>query len=101
VSLKNKKNGERYEHPIDGVFLYNKLGPLSVPFTNLGILNSEGYIPTNENRETKIPGIYAAVDIREKELRQIVTATSDGSIAAERAQAYIEELKEKAKSTTS
>lgn len=101
VSLKNKKTGERYDHPIDGVFIYIGLVPLSEPFKNLGILNSEGYIPTNENMETKIPGIYAAGDIREKELRQIVTATSDGSIAAERAQAYIEELKEKAKSTTS
>src|SRR5699024_7858530 len=101
VSLKNKKTGERYGHPIDGVFIYIGLVPLSEPFKNLGILNSEGYIPTNENMETKSPGIYDAGDIREKELRQIVTATSDGSIAAERAQAYIEELKEKAKSTTS
>jgi len=101
VSLKNKKTGERYDHPIDGVFIYIGLVPLSKPFESLGILNSEGYIPTNESMETNIPGVYAAGDIREKELRQIVTATGDGSIAAEKAQAYIEELKEKTQSATS
>ena len=45
--------------------------------------------------ETKIPGIYAAGDVREKLLRQIVTATGDGSVAAQAAQQYIEELKDK------
>ena len=45
--------------------------------------------------ETKIPGIFAAGDVREKTLRQIVTATGDGSIAAQSAQHYIEKLKEK------
>lgn len=45
--------------------------------------------------ETSIPGIFAAGDVREKELRQIVTATSDGSIAGQRAQSYIEDLMEK------
>ena len=42
--------------------------------------------------ETKIPGIFAAGDIRVKDLRQVVTATGDGSIAAESAIKYIEEL---------
>ena len=42
--------------------------------------------------ETSVAGIYAAGDVREKTLRQIVTATGDGSIAAQAAQAYIEEL---------
>ena len=45
--------------------------------------------------ETKIPGIYAAGDVREKLLRQIVTATGDGSVAAQAAQQYIEQLKDK------
>ena len=45
--------------------------------------------------ETSVPGIYAAVDVREKTLRQVVTATGDGSIAAQAAQHYIEELIEK------
>ena len=47
--------------------------------------------------ETKVKGIFAAGDIREKTLRQIVTATGDGSIAARAAQHYIEEIKEELK----
>ena len=49
----------------------------------LGITNENGYIVTNEKMETKVPGIFAAGDVREKILRQIVTATGDGSIAAQ------------------
>ena len=63
----------------------------------LGITNEEGYIVTNELMETKVPGIFAAGDVREKQFRQIVTATGDGSIAAESAQQYVEELKEELK----
>ena len=71
--------------------------PLSKPFGNLGITNQNGYIVTNDQMETKVAGIFAAGDIREKTLRQIVTATGDGSIAAQAAQHYVEELKEDAK----
>jgi len=94
ITLENVKTSENYDHPIDGVFIYIGMVPLSEPFQSLGITNEEGYIPTNEHMETKIPGIFAAGDIREKTLRQIVTATGDGSIAAEAAQKYIEEVKE-------
>ncbi|WP_017472434.1 thioredoxin-disulfide reductase [Amphibacillus jilinensis] len=95
VTLENVKTKETYEHPAGGAFIYIGLEPLSDPFKSLGITNEDGYIPTNEKMETQIPGIYAAGDIREKELRQIVTATGDGSIAAQSAQAFIEELEEK------
>ncbi|GAA5417184.1 thioredoxin reductase [Paraliobacillus ryukyuensis] len=97
LALLNKKTGEEYEHPADGTFIYIGMIPLSEPFKSLGITNEEGYIPTNEKMETSIPGVFAAGDIREKELRQIVTATGDGSIAAQAAQSYIEELKDSLK----
>lgn len=92
LSLKNVKTGETSEFSADGVFVYIGMVPLSEPFLSLGIVNDEGYIPTNENMETKVPGVFAAGDIREKELRQIVTATGDGSIAAEQAIKYLENL---------
>jgi len=92
VTLKNIKTDETYDHKIDGVFVYIGTVPLSEPFKSLGIVNEEGYIPTNENMETKVPGVFAAGDVREKDLRQIVTATGDGSIAAETAIKYIEQL---------
>lgn len=94
VTLENVKTNEVSEKSADGTFIYIGLDPMSEPFESLGITNEEGYIPTNELMETRVPGIYAAGDIREKTLRQIVTATGDGSIAAESAQSYIEMLEE-------
>src|SRR5690625_4919302 len=97
VTLRNVKTDETYDHQIDGVFVYIGMDPLSEPFKNLGIVDEEGYIPTDENMATKVKGVFAAGDIRVKDLRQIVTATGDGSIAAESALAYIDDLAEKAK----
>lgn len=97
VTLVSTKTGEEQEFKTDGVFVYVGMIPLSKPFESLGITNENGYIETNELMETKIPGIFAAGDIREKKLRQIVTATGDGSIAAQTAQHYIEELRESLK----
>ncbi|MGG3891394.1 thioredoxin-disulfide reductase [Metabacillus fastidiosus] len=97
VTIVNTQNGEEQEFKADGVFIYVGLTPLSKPFENLGITNENGYIVTNEDMETKVEGIFAAGDIREKKLRQIVTATGDGSIAAQNAQHYIEELAERLK----
>ncbi|NLP49339.1 thioredoxin-disulfide reductase [Bacillus sp. RO1] len=101
VTLVSTKDGEEQEFQTDGVFIYVGMLPLTKPFLNLGITNDMGYIETNERMETKIPGIFAAGDIREKTLRQIVTATGDGSIAAQSAQHYIEELVEELKANAS
>ncbi|TWT03316.1 thioredoxin-disulfide reductase [Planococcus sp. CPCC 101016] len=95
VTLVSTDDGGEKEFKADGVFIYIGMLPLTKPFANLGILNKEGYIVTNEKMETEVPGIYAAGDVRDKTLRQVVTATGDGSIAAQAAQHYIEELVEK------
>ncbi|MBA2877306.1 thioredoxin reductase (NADPH) [Anoxybacillus kamchatkensis] len=95
VTLVHTQTGEEREFPCDGVFIYIGMVPLTKPFVSLGITNENGYIETNELMETKVAGIFAAGDVREKSLRQIVTATGDGSIAAQSAQHYVEELKEK------
>jgi thioredoxin reductase (NADPH) len=97
VTLISTENGEEQVLPADGVFIYIGMVPLSKPFMSLGITNKNGYIETNDRMETKVPGIYAAGDIREKTLRQIVTATGDGSIAAQSAEHFVEELKEELK----
>lgn len=94
LTLENTQTGEETEFEADGVFIYIGMDPLSGFAKNLGIVEESGYIKTNEQMETKVPGVYATGDIREKELRQIVTATGDGSIAAQAAQGYIENLKE-------
>ncbi|MBT2643498.1 thioredoxin-disulfide reductase [Bacillus sp. ISL-41] len=97
VTLVSTQDGAEQEFAADGVFIYIGMVPLTKPFEGLGITNSNGYIETNEQMETKVPGIFAAGDIREKTLRQIVTATGDGSIAAQNAQHYVEELIEELK----
>ncbi|MFJ5623414.1 thioredoxin-disulfide reductase [Peribacillus loiseleuriae] len=97
VTLVSTVNGKEQELSADGVFVYIGMNPLSKPFENLGITNAGGYILTDDTMETKVPGIFAAGDIREKTLRQIVTATGDGSIAAQSAQHYVEVLNEKLK----
>ncbi|MGG0719971.1 thioredoxin-disulfide reductase [Robertmurraya massiliosenegalensis] len=97
VTLVSTVDGTEQEFKTDGVFVYIGMIPLSKPFETLGITNENGYIVTNEKMETSVPGIFAAGDIREKMLRQIVTATGDGSIAAQSAQHYVEELQESLK----
>ncbi len=92
VTLLNKNDGSIYDFDADGVFVYVGMKPLTSPFESLGILNDLGYVNANDEMETPIPGIFAAGDVRDKTLRQIVTATGDGSIAAQNAQHYIEKL---------
>ncbi|TWI60011.1 thioredoxin-disulfide reductase [Halalkalibacter nanhaiisediminis] len=95
VTIENTETGEQKEFKADGAFIYIGMLPLNNSVLNLGITNEEGYIVTNEEMETTIPGIFAAGDIREKSLRQIVTATGDGSLAAQNVQHYLESLEEK------
>ncbi len=94
VTIEHTKTGEQREFKADGAFIYIGMVPLNQCVAHLGITNDDGYIVTNEEMETNIPGIFAAGDVREKSLRQIVTATGDGSLAAQNAQQYVERLKE-------
>ncbi len=97
VLLENTKTGEQSEFATDGVFIYVGMDPLTESVRSLGITNDAGYIVTDEKMYTKVKGVFAAGDVREKMLRQVVTATGDGSIAAQSAQHYVEELNEKIK----
>ncbi|HHS48287.1 MAG TPA: thioredoxin-disulfide reductase, partial [Desulfurella acetivorans] len=78
---------------IDGIFIYIGLTPNSKFAFDLIQTDEYGYIITNEEMETNIPGIYAVGDVRKKSLRQVVTACADGAIAASNAQKYIEKMK--------
>mgnify|MGYP003319503817 CR=1 FL=1 len=64
-----------------GIFPYISFNP-STDFVDKTILNDKGYIKTNPDMSTSIDGLFAAGDCIEKDLRQIVTAASDGAIAA-------------------
>jgi len=96
----NNETGEEttYEAPEGstfGMFVFAGNKPSTEIFEGKVELD-RGYVPTNENMETNVPGVYAAGDLRIKELRQIVTAVADGAIAATNAQKYITEEKTKA-----
>lgn len=93
VQIKNVKTGETYEEAADGVFIYVGLIPLTQAFTSLGITDDAGWIVTDERMQTKIPGILACGDARQKHLRQITTAVGDGGIAGQQAYQFIEENK--------
>lgn len=92
VKTRNVKTDEVKEEAADGVFIYVGLDPLTEPFQTSGILNEEGWVVTDNNMQTKIPGVFAVGDAREKELRQITTAVGEGSIAGQGVYNYIESL---------
>lgn len=96
ITVKNVKSGEetRIEaDPNDGLFgLFIFIGFIPKSELYKGKLKMEdGYILTDENMQTSVPGVFAAGDIRRKSLRQVVTAAADGAIAAVQAGKYIEE----------
>lgn len=92
VVLQNVHTNEETHFPVDGVFVLIGLDP-NTKFLNGAItLDEMGYILTDENMRTNIPGVFAAGDVRKKLLRQIVTACADGAIAATAAEKFIEEM---------
>ena len=87
--LENSETGEKEELMVNGIFPFIGLDPMTQCAKSLGIVNSAGYIDANENMETAVKGIFVAGDVRNKQLRQVVTATNDGAIAGQ----YIASLK--------
>lgn len=72
-----------------GMFVFAGYEPATDIFKGHVQVDECGYIPTNDHMETDIPGVYAAGDLRPKDLRQIVTAVADGAIAATVAEKYV------------
>ncbi|MCI8347920.1 MAG: thioredoxin-disulfide reductase [Firmicutes bacterium] len=95
--VKNTKTGETKEIVADeedgifGIFVFIGFTPNSDLFKGKVKMNDRGYIVTDDDMKTDIPGVFAAGDIRQKSLRQVVTAAADGAIAAVQAGKYIEE----------
>ncbi len=93
AKLINNVTKEKSEISVDGVFIFVGFIPKTDILSKFEILDSAGYIETNEFMETKIKGIYGAGDVIVKHLRQIATAINDGAIAAMQAGKYIEDQK--------
>lgn len=88
VKVRNKKTEEISEISCDGIFV--AVG--NVPNTSLfeGQIDLvKGYVDADETTKTNIPGVFAVGDMRDKPLRQIVTAVSDGAVASKFAEEYL------------
>ncbi|MBN7773776.1 FAD-dependent oxidoreductase [Clostridium aminobutyricum] len=97
----DKKTGEswRYDVPESnttfGLFVFVGYIPQSAEYAQQLRLDEKGYILTDADMSTNVDGVYAAGDIRPKALRQLVTAVSDGAIAATCAEKYLAQKKER------
>lgn len=91
VVLKNLKSNELIDIPVDTCFIFIGYLPNTEIFKDMIELNRGGYVITNEKMETKLPGVFAAGDVRDKFLKQVATAVGDGAIAGYSAEKYIAE----------
>ena len=89
VVTENVKSGEKRTIDCDGIFVSIGRKPATEFLGDTLDLDKAGYIIAGESCETRVPGVYAIGDVRTKELRQVVTATADGAIAAHKAEEFI------------
>lgn len=82
IRLEDKKNGEKSELKVDGVFMAVGQIPGNDRFKDVVELDADGYIVAGEDCMTSVEGIYAAGDCRTKKVRQLITAAADGAVAA-------------------
>lgn len=87
--VKNVKTNQTSECELDGVFIAVGIKPNSEAFAGLVDTDEKGYIIAGEDGVTSVPGVFAAGDVRTKELRQIITAAADGANTVTSAQAYL------------
>ena len=88
LTLENVKTGKQTELECDAVFIFAGMAP-QTDLVDMIKKDQQGYIVTDEYMQTSIPGLFAAGDVRSKPFRQIVTAASDGAIAANTAKEFI------------
>ena len=90
--IRNKKTNEVSTLKVDGCFVFVGYNPNSEIFKGKITMTERGDIITDETTATNIAGVYAAGDVRDKVLRQVITATADGAISATQAERYVESL---------
>lgn len=89
LQLLNKKSGEKQILPVDGVFIAVGITPNSEAYRGLVEMDGGGYLVAGEDGKTSVPGIFAAGDVRTKQLRQIVTAVADGANCVTSVERYL------------
>ncbi len=89
VTLRNLETGGEESREFDGIFVFMGQKPGTDDFKEHLAMDEHGYIVTDENMATNLPGVFAAGDVRPKKYRQITTAMADGTIAALEAERFI------------
>lgn len=92
IKIKNRGTGSETEVPVSAVFVAVGIAPDNGMFSSVLKLDEGGYIVAGEDCKTDVAGVFAAGDTRTKTLRQLVTAASDGAVAATAAFGYIKSL---------
>jgi thioredoxin reductase (NADPH) len=94
IELKNVKTGEITSKAVQGIFIFVGNNPNTELVRDLVEVNKNGFIVTDNNMETSIPGVFAAGDNRAKLFRQISTAVGEGAAASYSAERYLEGLEQ-------
>lgn len=92
VRIADNTTGMVEEIATDGVFIFIGMIPNTEWLGGAVPVDADGYIPTDQEMRTPIPGVFAAGDLRVKEVRQVSTAVGDGTVAAVQAQKYLASL---------
>jgi len=93
ITVKNRATEETSDIPAEGAFVFIGQVPETSFIKDLNVTDKWGYIIADAHMATTVPGIYGIGDVIQKDLRQIITAASDGSIAAVAATRYIDAMK--------
>ena len=91
LQVKNDQTGETASIRVDGAFLAVGLMPENEAFAEFAALNDWGYFDSAEDCLTRTPGLFVAGDCRSKRIRQVVTASADGAVAATAACMYLDQ----------
>lgn len=90
LALRDVETGKTSAEPVDGVFVFVGTEPNTKLFQGQGLnLDEQGYVVTDEEMRTSVPGVFAAGDVRAKKLRQVATAVGDGAQAAMAAEHFL------------
>ncbi len=91
AEIKDLKTGQTSKMPVQGVFMFVGTRPITDFLNGFVKLDGRGFVETDQELNTSQPGVWAAGDVRAKQLRQIVTAVGDGATAAFNAEKYIQD----------
>jgi thioredoxin reductase (NADPH) len=95
VTLEKTVGGEQYEEGADAVFIFAGIVPQTAALAELPGLefDAHGYIRTDQNMASSVPGLFAAGDVRSSPFRQVVVAAGEGAVAAYKAAEYLDRFK--------